>query len=76
MDLYDVGSYETQTLLKLPPLQPTAELRRQQCASAAERRAPIAVRDRARDLERFFGPSVFLELQGPDDMSRGHVTAK
>ena len=48
MDLYDVGSYDMQTLLKLPPLQPSIELRRQQCASAAERRAPVpSAHDRA-----------------------------
>ena len=67
MDLYDIGSYDMQTLLKLPPLQPSVELLRQQCASAAERRAPIAVpsaHDRASrmlDLERFLGQSALCE---------------
>ena len=80
MDLYDVDSYDMQTLLKLPPLQPSIELRRQQCASAAERRAPIAVpsaHDRASrmlDLERILGPSVFLGDGLAGDASRRHVT--
>ena len=66
MDLYDLGSYEVQ-LLKLPPLQPSVELRRQLCASAAERRAPIAVppahdrTSRMQDLERFLGQSALCE---------------
>ena len=39
MDLFDTSNYDVQLLTKLPPLQPSAALRREQCATAVERRA-------------------------------------
>ena len=76
MDLFDTSNYDVQLLTKLPPLQPSAALRREQCATAAERRAPIAMPsadDRTRrmhDVERFLGPAFCQQSMKPQQYNK------
>ena len=79
MDLFDTSNYDVQLLTKLPPLQPSAALRREQCATAAERRAPIAMPSaddrtrRMRDVELFLGPAFCEQSTKPQLYNKGHA---
>ena len=79
MDLFDTSNYDVQLLTKLPPLQPSVALRREQCATAAERRAPIAMPSaddrtrRMRDVELFLGPAFCEQSTKAQQYSKGHA---
>ena len=81
MDLFDTSNYDVQLLTKLPPLQPSVALRREQCATAAERRAPIAMPSaddrtrRMRDVELFLGPAFCEQSTKPQQYSKACTAA-